>query len=88
MPAHKPKLTQRVWLVYPKWTDFFSTLQKTLLLFVSFRNRLRQMRTLQIDWGQKAQALTKCIKHGWGAVQICSFSFLISFGHVGQDAAS
>jgi hypothetical protein len=31
---------------------------------------------------------TQNIKHAWGAVQICSLVFLISFGHVGRYAAS
>ena len=28
-----------------------------------------------------------CIKHSGGSVLHCSFRFLISFGHVGQNAA-
>jgi len=35
-----------------------------------------------------ARHTTKCIKHGWGAVQLYSLVFLISFGHVGRDTAS
>jgi len=36
------------------------------------------------DRAEAALPTTKCIKHGWGSVQICSLVFQITFGVVGQ----
>ena len=51
--------------------------------------RLSRRVQIFIDrWRGKARAITMCMCHSGGSVLHCSFSFIISFGHVGQDAAS